>query len=958
MNYEEIDLNRFEIYCKIGSGGFAKVYKIKDKDTEEFYAAKIMKKKYKDPKSKDFKQLEHEILTMYELDHPAVIELIGYSPFNFRKKRHPMIITKYYSNGSLESILKEERGGRAIASWDDTRKLIVIYGIASAMAYLHSKKIIHRDLKPDNILMDDYLFPVIADFGLAKNMEKDMQSTLKMKGTIKYMAPEVIGKYEYTEKCDVFAFSLIVYEIMSAREAYDGLTKDYIERFVKVIRPEIDSIIPPAYQELIVKCWSQEPSDRPTFSEIKNMLETNEDFLTDQIDRDEYYKYQDYLQEHQKTLEETGISISKDDFIRKNKFFFRKSYLKINRIKVDEPEDDENYLTAEKYYYGTNQYPVDKKKAASLYKQSADDGNSNAMVKYGDMLYKGDGIPMNKAEAVKYFQMGSEENNTEAVMRYASILFKGEDGIEKDSKKAIELYERAADNGNVKAMVFCANLYDDNNDKLKAMEFYKRAADNDDEESLLNLVKMIMDGYKIDISDQEETKYFKRAADLGDCEAMYHYADALYYGKGVEIDKKYAVELYKKAADSGSSNSMNKYAHMLYNGIETSTNKVEAVKYYKRAIEQNNTDSMFSYGRILLKVDQTIEAAKLFKKAADLNHIKSMNLYAEMLLNGDGIDQNKNEAAHYYKKAADTNDPISLFNYATFLYNENKKPESLLYFERAANLGHVESMFKTALMYDEDKEIGTDYHKAFHFYQLASEKDHLKALNKLGLMYDSGRGTDMNTKKACLCFQKAADLGEIEAMNNYANFLFYGKGTKIDKEQAAYFYKSAADKGNDVAMNNYANMLMNGDGIDFDKKEAFNYFGKAANASNMYGLYNYALLLEEGDFIKANPEEINNLLKLSAKKGHVFAAYKLACILLDDDDGDKKAEAVKLFKSAADNDHVDSMYQYGRCRYMGIGMNADKLEGFLYLRAAALKDHKKAGLFLKCIQSNNVCSIF
>lgn len=505
MNYEEIDLDRFEVYCKIGSGAFSKVYKIKDKDTEEFYAAKIMKKKYKDPNSKDFKDLEHEILTMYDLDHPSVIKLIGYSPINFQKKRYPMIITKLYTNGSLKSILDEERDGRAISSWDDTRKLINIYGIASAMTYLHSKKIIHRDLKPENILMDDYLFPIIADFGLAKNIEKDIQSTKKMKGTIKYMAPEAISRFEYTEKCDVFAFALIVYEIMSAHEAYEGLTEDFqiYEKISKIIRPEIDKTVPPAYRELIVKCWSQNPDDRPTFSEIKNWLEIDESFLIDQIDKNEYYKYQDYLQMHQKTLEETGISISKDDFMRENKFLFRKSFLRINRIKVDEPEDDENYLSAEKYYNGANKYPVDKKKAASLYKQSADDGNSNAMVKYGEMLFKGDGIQMNKAEAVKYFQMGSEENNTEAVIKYASILFNGDDGIEKDTKKAIELYERAADNGNVKAMIFCAKFYNDNNDKLKAMEFYKKAADNDDNESLLELVQMIIDNdEKIEISNQ------------------------------------------------------------------------------------------------------------------------------------------------------------------------------------------------------------------------------------------------------------------------------------------------------------------------------------------------------------------------------------------------------------------------------------------------------------------------
>lgn len=55
---------------------------------------------------------------------------------------------KYSSNDILKNI----------------NKLIIIYGVASAMSYLHSHKILHRDLKPDNILIDDFLFPKIADF--------------------------------------------------------------------------------------------------------------------------------------------------------------------------------------------------------------------------------------------------------------------------------------------------------------------------------------------------------------------------------------------------------------------------------------------------------------------------------------------------------------------------------------------------------------------------------------------------------------------------------------------------------------------------------------------------------------------------------------------------------------------------------------------------------------------------
>lgn len=80
-------------------------------------------------------------------------------------------------------------------------------------------------------------------------------------------------------------------------------------------------------------------------------------------------------------------------------------------------------------------------------------------------------------------------------MKYASILFNGVE-IEKNKEKAIELYERAANNGNVEAMIFCADLYykndEENNiikqDMNKAMEYYKKAADNDDNDSILNLI--------------------------------------------------------------------------------------------------------------------------------------------------------------------------------------------------------------------------------------------------------------------------------------------------------------------------------------------------------------------------------------------------------------------------------------------------------------------------------------
>ena len=90
-------------------------------------------------------------------------------------------------------IIELERKSIPPKTWTDTKKLINVYGIASAMSYLHSHNIIHRDLKPANILEDDNFFPKIADFGLSKiyHQNKTTESTVGFKGTPIYNAPEI-----------------------------------------------------------------------------------------------------------------------------------------------------------------------------------------------------------------------------------------------------------------------------------------------------------------------------------------------------------------------------------------------------------------------------------------------------------------------------------------------------------------------------------------------------------------------------------------------------------------------------------------------------------------------------------------------------------------------------------------------------------------------------------------------
>ncbi|KAK8839065.1 hypothetical protein M9Y10_032532 [Tritrichomonas musculus] len=306
-----LDLSRFELLNLAGKGAFSKVYRVKEISTGEICAAKVLKIEINDQtiESEGIISLLREVKLMSSLDHPSIIEFVGFSLYNFRQKPFPTIITKYASKGSLHDIINLEISGLSPQGWDSTRKLINIYGIASGLAYLHLHDIIHRDMKPDNILMDDNFYPKIADFGLSKitaSVSKSMniQSQSGLKGTPLYMAPEIMRGESYTKAVDVYSFSYIVYEILTGVRPFNNL--NFHSLMLKVVlqnsRPDLTDDIPLAFQDLISQCWSDNPEERPSFDEIVYQLKTNKDFITDSINEDEFYDYVDFIDNYKATF--------------------------------------------------------------------------------------------------------------------------------------------------------------------------------------------------------------------------------------------------------------------------------------------------------------------------------------------------------------------------------------------------------------------------------------------------------------------------------------------------------------------------------------------------------------------------------------------------------------------------------------------------------------------------------
>ncbi|KAK8843739.1 hypothetical protein M9Y10_024807 [Tritrichomonas musculus] len=239
----------------IGNGSYGTVFKFISKENE-IYAGKILQR---DPNT-FFK----EIGTLISVHYPSIVSIKGFSlsPVNGNSPNGfiPIIILEYLANGTLNDLLYKKE------NVTDTKKYIIILGITLGMYCLHKNGIIHRDLKPDNILFDVNYYPRIADFGLSKYIGTATDLPLNSKtGAPIYTAPEVTEGCKSSFKMDVYSYSLILFEILTAKTGqkpvYKG-TRPY------EVRPNTSNLENNAQKELIEKCWSEDPAKRPEFKDI------------------------------------------------------------------------------------------------------------------------------------------------------------------------------------------------------------------------------------------------------------------------------------------------------------------------------------------------------------------------------------------------------------------------------------------------------------------------------------------------------------------------------------------------------------------------------------------------------------------------------------------------------------------------------------------------------------------
>ena len=163
------------------------------------------------------------------------------------------------------------------------RKLSNVHEVAVGMCYLHSQKppIIHGDLKIDNVLIGDGNKAKICDFGFAqwKEFSQSISKRRVPLGTITHIPPEHWKNHELRkqEPFDAYTFGVFMYEAMTLVKPFLHTVKEtlshHVERGARPDKSLIPADVPTESVEIMEKCWCQNPDERPTFINIKNMLE-------------------------------------------------------------------------------------------------------------------------------------------------------------------------------------------------------------------------------------------------------------------------------------------------------------------------------------------------------------------------------------------------------------------------------------------------------------------------------------------------------------------------------------------------------------------------------------------------------------------------------------------------------------------------------------------------------------
>jgi Protein kinase domain/D-mannose binding lectin/S-locus glycoprotein domain len=215
--YRELEKATKKFQDVVGQGGSGVVYKGVLRD------GRVAAMKKLDVVNQGEEEFQAELRVIGHIYHINLVTIWGFCS----EKSHRILVTEYIENGSLDKALFETSSSSPLLGWKQRYRIAI--GVAKGLAYLHHEClewVIHCDVKPENILLDNNLEPKIADFGLAKLLNRNGANSKlsRIRGTRGYIAPEWATNLPITAKVDVYSYGVMLLELVMGLRVSDWVT--------------------------------------------------------------------------------------------------------------------------------------------------------------------------------------------------------------------------------------------------------------------------------------------------------------------------------------------------------------------------------------------------------------------------------------------------------------------------------------------------------------------------------------------------------------------------------------------------------------------------------------------------------------------------------------------------------------------------------------------------------------
>ncbi|GBB84566.1 hypothetical protein RclHR1_11130003 [Rhizophagus clarus] len=521
------DYEHFNNIQEIGSGSFGKVSRTNWKNSHGYLALKSFTN-FNDKA----KEIVNEIKLQREVDfRENIIRFYGVTTKQRGNSKKYLLVMEYADSGTLREYFRKHFKN---LTWDN--KLELAFQLANAVSCLHDENIVHRDLHSNNILVHRNVIK-LSDFGLSKRIEES-SNTVKRFGMIAYVDPLIFNingnnnnqlqTYSLNKKSDVYSIGILLWEISSGRPPFNNVSNDVglAVTISKGHREEPISNTPEDYIKIYTDCWNIKPDNRPTINQVVAKLNEIKS------------KKENELSSKPRNTTEIPNNVNYSLHSEMSRIIQNFNNMNTEEIEaLTSPKKDLDIMVNE---------------IVLLFENTDIKGEKQEIISYLDNH--------NLTSKEIYNWLLNNQNNSNSVFLLGVFNHFGIE-IDVNEKKAFELYQNAANSGNVhgiRSLAFCYYVgVGTNIDEQKTFELYQKAANLRNSRGMYSLGYCYLYGIGTNFNCQKAFELYQNSANLGNRVAQYNLA-GMYYNGEVKEDINQAIYWYKRSAEQGYQAAINK----------------------------------------------------------------------------------------------------------------------------------------------------------------------------------------------------------------------------------------------------------------------------------------------------------------------------------------------------------------------------------------------------------------